>query len=147
MGRKVHPIGFRLKVNKTWEGRWYAEGENYVNQLHQDLAVRELVREHSPRAGVSRIEVERFPHHRNVENLYYTAVAETDSGVVVQTYSMDIVRPKPGIVIHNGGIHILLGGSGITAVVIAAHLSFAADVVITILGPKFRMVIGNLILD
>ena len=61
MGRKVHPIGFRLKVNKTWEGRWYAEGENYVNQLHQDLAIRELVREHSPRAGVSRIEIERFP--------------------------------------------------------------------------------------
>jgi small subunit ribosomal protein S3 len=61
MGRKVHPIGFRLKVNKTWEGRWYAEGENYVNQLHQDLAIRELIREHSPRAGVSRIEIERFP--------------------------------------------------------------------------------------
>ena len=61
MGRKVHPIGFRLKVNKTWEGRWYAEGDNYVNQLHQDLAIRELVREHSPRAGISRIEIERFP--------------------------------------------------------------------------------------
>jgi small subunit ribosomal protein S3 len=28
MGRKVHPIGFRLKINKTWEGRWYAEGED-----------------------------------------------------------------------------------------------------------------------
>jgi len=61
MGRKVHPIGFRLKVNKTWEGRWYAEGVNYVNQLHQDLAIRELVRNHSPRAGISRIEIERFP--------------------------------------------------------------------------------------
>lgn len=61
MGRKVHPIGFRLKVNKTWEGRWYAEGDNYVNQLHQDLAIRELVRNHSPRAGISRIEIERFP--------------------------------------------------------------------------------------
>ncbi len=42
MGRKVHPIGFRLKINKTWEGRWYAEGEDYVNQLHQDFALREL---------------------------------------------------------------------------------------------------------
>jgi small subunit ribosomal protein S3 len=61
MGRKVHPIGFRLKINKTWEGRWYAEGENYVNQLHQDFAIRELVRKESPRAGVSRIEIERFP--------------------------------------------------------------------------------------
>lgn len=61
MGRKVHPIGFRLKINKTWEGRWYAEGNDYVDQLHQDFALRELVREEAARAGVSRIEIERFP--------------------------------------------------------------------------------------
>ena len=61
MGRKVHPIGFRLKINKTWEGRWYAEGDEYVNQLHQDFKLRELVRKEAPKAGVSRIEIERFP--------------------------------------------------------------------------------------
>jgi len=61
MGRKVHPIGFRLKINKTWEGRWYAEGNDYVDQLHQDFKLRELIREEATRAGVSRIEIERFP--------------------------------------------------------------------------------------
>lgn len=61
MGRKVHPIGFRLKINKTWEGRWYAEGANYVSQLHQDFKIRELVRNEAPKAGVSRVEIERFP--------------------------------------------------------------------------------------
>jgi small subunit ribosomal protein S3 len=71
MGRKVHPIGFRLGINKTWEGRWYAEGEQFVDQLHQDFAVRELIREMSPRAGVSRIEIERFPG--NVKIFVHTA--------------------------------------------------------------------------
>jgi len=61
MGRKVNPIGFRLKINKTWEGRWYAEGRDYVDQLHQDFALRDLVRKEAARAGVSRIEIERFP--------------------------------------------------------------------------------------
>ncbi len=61
MGRKVNPIGFRLKINKTWEGRWYAEGREYVEQLHQDFALRNLVRQEAARAGVSRIEIERFP--------------------------------------------------------------------------------------
>jgi small subunit ribosomal protein S3 len=61
MGRKVHPIGFRLKVNKTWEGRWYAEGQEYVDQLRQDIELREMIRAETPRAGVSRIEIERFP--------------------------------------------------------------------------------------
>ena len=44
MGRKVNPIGFRLNINKTWEGRWFAEGREYVDQLHQDFALRDLVR-------------------------------------------------------------------------------------------------------
>jgi small subunit ribosomal protein S3 len=61
MGRKVNPIGFRLKINKTWEGRWYAEGKEYVDQLHQDFALRNLVRKEAARAGVSRIQIERFP--------------------------------------------------------------------------------------
>src|SRR5512139_3192351 len=61
MGRKVHPIGYRLGINKTWEGRWYAEGKEYVNQLQQDFHIRDLVRAEAPRAGVSRIEIERFP--------------------------------------------------------------------------------------
>ncbi|RCK75329.1 MAG: SSU ribosomal protein S3p (S3e) [Anaerolineae bacterium] len=61
MGRKVHPIGFRLKINKTWEGRWYAEGSEYVDQLHQDFQIRQIVYNEAPRAGVSRVEIERFP--------------------------------------------------------------------------------------
>jgi small subunit ribosomal protein S3 len=50
-----------LRINKTWEGRWYAEGSDYVAQLHQDFALRDLIREEAPKAGVSRIEIERFP--------------------------------------------------------------------------------------
>ncbi|HKJ26181.1 MAG TPA: 30S ribosomal protein S3 [Anaerolineales bacterium] len=61
MGRKVNPIGFRLGVNKTWDGRWYAEGKDYTEQLHQDLAVRDFIRKSNDRAGISRIEIERFP--------------------------------------------------------------------------------------
>jgi small subunit ribosomal protein S3 len=59
MGRKVHPIGFRLNINKTWDGRWFAEGKDYVDNLHQDFELRELVHNESPRAGVSRVEIER----------------------------------------------------------------------------------------
>ena len=61
MGRKVHPIGFRLGINKPWLGRWYAEGKDYTEQLHQDIKIRELVLKEAERAGVSTIEVERYP--------------------------------------------------------------------------------------
>jgi len=61
MGRKVHPIGFRLGINKPWLGRWYAEGKDYTDQLHQDLKIRELVKKEAERAGVSNVEIERYP--------------------------------------------------------------------------------------
>ena len=61
MGRKVHPIGFRLNINQPWLGRWYAEGKEYSQQLMQDFAIRKAVHAEAEKAGVSTIEVERFP--------------------------------------------------------------------------------------
>jgi small subunit ribosomal protein S3 len=62
MGRKVHPIGFRLKINKTWESRWFANPDKYADQLHEDRQIRDLIFGIAPRAGISRIEIERFPN-------------------------------------------------------------------------------------
>jgi small subunit ribosomal protein S3 len=61
MGRKVHPIGFRLAVTQDWQGKWFAEGAQYREQLNQDFAIRDLIRRDAGRAGVSRIDVERYP--------------------------------------------------------------------------------------
>jgi len=61
MGRKVHPVGFRLVVTRGWQGRWFAEGAEYREYLNQDFAIRALLQDIAPKAGVSRIEVERFP--------------------------------------------------------------------------------------
>ena len=61
MGRKVHPIGFRLAINKPWEGRWYAEGEEYRTQLRQDIVIRDMIHAETDKAGVSLVEIERFP--------------------------------------------------------------------------------------
>lgn len=61
MGRKVHPVGYRLVVTKAWEGRWFAEGKEYRENLQQDFNIRKLVHDTARNAGVSRVEVERFP--------------------------------------------------------------------------------------
>ena len=61
MGRKVHPIGFRLGINQPWEGRWFAEGADYRNQLHQDIVIRQMVSKEAEKAGISTIEIERYP--------------------------------------------------------------------------------------
>jgi len=58
MGQKVHPIGFRLGVIKTWDSRWYAK-KNYAALLHEDIKIRSIVKERLTHAGVSKVEIER----------------------------------------------------------------------------------------
>jgi small subunit ribosomal protein S3 len=59
MGRKVHPVGFRLKVIRDWDARWFADRNRYAELLHEDLRIRKFIFSHTERAGISRIEIER----------------------------------------------------------------------------------------
>ena len=61
MGRKVHPIGYRLGVIKPWEARWFAKNSDYSKLLNQDLEIRKLMADSAEKAGVSQVEIERFP--------------------------------------------------------------------------------------
>jgi len=71
LGRKVHPNGFRLKVIRDWNARWFAEGRKYANLLHEDFAIRNLVKKEVGQAGISRVEIERFPNQ--VQVIVWTA--------------------------------------------------------------------------
>jgi small subunit ribosomal protein S3 len=84
LGRKVHPYGFRIGIIKDWKARWYAEGRKYTDLLHEDLAVRQVIRSEMERAGISNIEIERFP----------------------KQVSITIWTAKPGIVIGRKGASI-----------------------------------------
>jgi small subunit ribosomal protein S3 len=66
LGRKVHPYGFRLKVIRDWKANWFAEGKEYAELLHEDLAIRKLVREQVQRAGIANVEIERFANQVQV---------------------------------------------------------------------------------
>ena len=84
MGRKVHPYGFRIGIIRDWKARWYAEGQKYTELLHEDFAIRRLIRGEMERAGISSIEIERFP----------------------KQVSITIWTAKPGIVIGRKGASI-----------------------------------------
>lgn len=58
MGQKVNPIGLRLGINRTWDSRWYAR-HDYGKLLHQDLKLRDFIRDRLGQAGVSKIVIER----------------------------------------------------------------------------------------
>ena len=83
MGQKVHPYGFRLGYTKTWLSRWYAE-RDYADLLHEDLKLREQLKQKLYHAGISQIEIERAANKLNIH----------------------IYTSKPGIIIGKKGAEV-----------------------------------------
>ncbi|BAL98443.1 MULTISPECIES: 30S ribosomal protein S3 [Caldilinea] len=81
MGRKVHPIGFRLGIIKEHKSRWFATGRQYTDQVTEDRQIRALVYETlnkeerggresrqatKNKAGISNIDIERQPNQVHI---------------------------------------------------------------------------------
>ena len=59
MGQKINPIGLRLGINRTWDSRWYAEGDDYGRLLLEDLKIRQYVMKTLKQAAISKVVIER----------------------------------------------------------------------------------------
>jgi small subunit ribosomal protein S3 len=59
MGQKIHPIGFRLSVNRNWSSRWYANKKNFAGMLAQDIKIREYLKKKLAHASVAKVTIER----------------------------------------------------------------------------------------
>ena len=59
MGQKTSPVGLRLQINRTWDSRWYAEGQDYGRLLLEDLKIRRYIIELLPQAAISKVVIER----------------------------------------------------------------------------------------
>ena len=58
MGQKVHPIGLRLGIIRSWDSTWFAKKE-YANLVYEDAEIRKFLKEKLYHAGISRIEIAR----------------------------------------------------------------------------------------
>src|SRR5580700_8454911 len=83
MGQKIHPVGMRLGITRTWDSRWF-EKKHYVDWLHEDVAIRKSFNRWMRSASISKIEIERRTNQARV---------------IVNT-------AKPGIIIGKRGVGI-----------------------------------------
>ncbi len=86
MGQKVNPIGFRVGINRTWNSRWYADGEEYAQLLHEDLKIQQFLETKLANAGISRIVIERPAKKARV------TIHSARPGVVIGKKGADIER-------------------------------------------------------
>ncbi|HYR02834.1 MAG TPA: 30S ribosomal protein S3 [Syntrophobacteria bacterium] len=58
MGQKVHPLGLRIGIIRTWDSRWFAR-KGYSKLVVEDAKIRSFLKKKLYHAGISRIEIER----------------------------------------------------------------------------------------
>ena len=85
MGQKVNPIGMRLGINRTWDSRWYADGD-FAKLLQEDLKIRSFLLKRLEQAGVARVVIERPT--KNARITIHTA----RPGVVIGKKGVDIEK-------------------------------------------------------
>jgi len=58
LGQKVHPLGLRIGIIRTWDSRWFAR-KGYSKLVVEDAKIRSFLKKKLYHAGISRIEIER----------------------------------------------------------------------------------------
>ncbi len=80
MGRKVHPVGFRIGIIRDWQGKWYSD-KNFTEFLQEDLKLRNAVLAKYPEAAIAKVDIDRQANE----------------------VAITIHTARPGIVIGRGG--------------------------------------------
>jgi small subunit ribosomal protein S3 len=83
VGQKVHPVGLRLGINRTWNSRWFASTE-FGSFVVEDHEIRSFLKKRLYQAGVSQIEIER----------------------AASKLRLRIYTSRPGIIIGKRGVEI-----------------------------------------
>lgn len=81
MGQKIHPVLYRIGVNKETESIWFALGKSYVDFLQEDIKIRTYIHKRLAAKMVSKVKISR----------------KTSS------ITIDIFTARPGLVIGKKG--------------------------------------------
>src|SRR5450759_4648606 len=58
LGRKVHPVGFRIGIIRDWQSKWYSD-RNYTEYLMDDLKLRKAMLAKYAEAAISKVDIDR----------------------------------------------------------------------------------------
>src|SRR4029450_9111719 len=88
MGQKSSPVGLRLQINRTWDSRWFAEGQDYGRLLLEDLKIRLYIFKTLPQAAISKVVIER------PAKLCRISIYAARPGVIIGKKGSDIEKLK-----------------------------------------------------
>lgn len=83
MGQKVHPIGLRLGIIRSWSSKWFTQ-RGFAGLLQEDHLIRRYTHRRLENAGIAEVEILRYP----------------------KKVTVNIHTSRPGIVIGRKGVEV-----------------------------------------
>ena len=102
MGQKVNPYGFRLGVTTEWKSRWFADRQEYADNVIEDWQIRDFLFTELPHAAISRVEVERTRDRLRVD------VHTARPGIVIGKRGSEADRLRSGLTKITGNAQVQL---------------------------------------
>ena len=102
MGQKVNPYGFRLGVTTEWKSRWFADRQEYADNVIEDWQIRNFLFTELPHAAISRVEVERTRDRLRVD------VHTARPGIVIGRRGSEADRLRSGLTKITGNAKVQL---------------------------------------
>jgi len=102
MGQKVNPYGFRLGITTDWKSRWFADRQEYADNVVEDWKIRDYLLGELPHAAISRVEVERTRERLRVD------VHTARPGIVIGRRGSEADRLRSGLTKISGNAKVQL---------------------------------------
>ena len=102
MGQKVNPYGFRLGITTDWKSRWFADRQEYADNVVEDWQIRDYLLNELPHAAISRVEVERTRERLRVD------VHTARPGIVIGRRGAEADRLRAGLTKISGNPKVQL---------------------------------------
>jgi len=102
MGQKINPYGFRLGITTDWKSRWFADRQEYADNVVEDWKIRDYLLGELPHAAISRVEVERTRERLRVD------VHTARPGIVIGRRGSEADRLRAGLTAISGNPKVQL---------------------------------------
>ncbi|HQP10756.1 MAG TPA: 30S ribosomal protein S3 [Candidatus Omnitrophota bacterium] len=86
MGQKVSPLALRIGYIEDWRSLWFAEHQEYANNVIEDNKIRKFIKERFKQAAVAKVVIERLADKTKI--VIHTA----RPGVIIGRRGADIDR-------------------------------------------------------
>ena len=106
MGHKVNPVGLRVGINRDWNSKWFAVGDDYASFLEEDIKIRRYLDKQLKTAMLSRIEIGRVKNDKGYTIRVAVLVGRPGDVIGQEGENVKRLRAELSRLVKTGALHL-----------------------------------------